>query len=173
MIITVDEKIEGKYPSVKHGKAKYGVSQELLSELEIGKSYEVVTKSRFVPNTKEPGGKPWEFKDIVTVLGLADAKTTHAEKAWGHVGAETTNGESPFEKKEAQIKELSNAKNDNIARCAALNNSLAMVESCANGVHANALEMEKDAIYEWLRSIKDKEYSANCKLLGIEEEVPF
>ena len=69
------------------------------------------------------------------------------------------------------LKKMSQVKNNNIAQCNALNNSLSMVTALSNmSVLMVGESSTKDQIKDWLLVVKQSEYEANCKLLGIVAE---
>ncbi len=154
MEITVTEKIDGKYPSVMSGKSKYNIAAELLDQVEIGKTYSVVTKPRNITGKKD--GKTYTFQDIVAVLGEAEIEKP------------VSNGDA----KEQHIRENMDVKNKAIAKVSALNNATAMVSAYAT-LLASIPGMTEKEIKGYLLALKGSELKENYKLLGVEEEVPF
>lgn len=150
MDIHIDSKIEGKYPSVMSGKAKYNITPELLEMVQIGKTYSVVTKPRQVANKTKPGTF-YTFQDIVAVLGEAEI----------HEDIAAPNG------KEQHIRENMDIKNKAIAKIAALNNATAMVTAYATLLVA--VPMTEKEIKTYLLALKGSELKENYQLLGLNE----
>lgn len=149
MELTVDAKLDSKYPAIEAGGKKYSVTPELFSQIKVGQTYSVITKDRQVTSKKD--GKTYTFQDVVAI------SEPH------------TNG------KEAAIEKLSGAKNDNIARCSALSNAALLTKATAEiGVSTGAFgSMNRDQIKDWVISVNKTILKENAAFLGIDMGVPF
>ena len=157
---------QGKYPKVHTvGGGRFGVSPALATEINKGDVLNVEYTERTVTNPNT--GKDFKAKDITAIVSNEGPRVAVKQ-------AETPKIASNGKEREDSIKKLSEAKNDNIARCAALNNALEMVRACCES--GSLMGMDKtpiDELHERLRIIKELEYKDNCKKLGIEPELEF
>lgn len=153
MNITIDEKIEGKFPAVKMGKSKYGVTADIFAQLQIGRTYSVVIKSKQVPNKQEPG-KFYNFTDIITVLGEVGAQSVPSAQSNGS-------------KYSAEDRKAFEAKDHAIRRACALNNACTLTEAYINGLAAmKSMEgLNPDKVRSLIQSFKASEYAENFKIL--------
>lgn len=162
MLVTIESKLEGKYPSVIASGKKYGVTLDLFKQLEMGKSYEVVAKEKKVPN-KSKEGEFFTFHDILVAVLAPEPVKTNPSAVSGHPGGQES------------IEKMSKAKNDNISRCCALNNTAILVEAYARIGAANNMfaGMNAKEVQDYLLALKRTILNENCNFLGVEQDVEF